>query len=196
MTGNTTVHLKSITIPDNTDRFSKLKGQKIEFQPGLNFIVGENGIGKSSIFALLQGELTRDFQYTTVGVKESETLHTYHFDTEKMNPRKSSTIRSAVDVISRFTSHGETMEKCLRAVKQAIAEENGPLIILIDEPESGLSPWTQKDLLKLFERLSNKHQFLIATHSTVFTSGDVGTVVWLSEEGTRYYTPPKTFDWS
>lgn len=42
-------HLASITLSKTNERVKDLAGQTIKFLPGLNFLVGENGIGKSSI---------------------------------------------------------------------------------------------------------------------------------------------------
>jgi predicted ATPase len=92
------MYLREIVLPQEKTKtrifLDTLKGQTIKFDPGLNFLVGENGVGKSSILVTLSGQKDEikliDLQHKVVGKGK---LSTYFFDTEKMNPRVKSRSR-------------------------------------------------------------------------------------------------------
>src|SRR4030042_4554580 len=89
-----------------SERLKKLAGKTIDLLPGINFLVGKNGIGKSSILHDLSDKFIteKSLKITTTGA-----LSTFFFDTEKMNPRISNYVNSALDVSMRFVSHGECL---------------------------------------------------------------------------------------
>lgn len=174
------------------DRLKKLAGKTIKFLPGLNFLVGDNGIGKSSIIREIGG---------THLIKKSITVHatgeltSQYFDTEKMNPRVAGSVDSVFSVYSRFMSHGECLDVVLRHFEVPTKSKNGNRLLLVDEPESGLSPWKQKELLDLYVKHSKKIQIIIATHSMIFTRANVGRLIELTEKKINYFDPPSTYDW-
>lgn len=188
-------NLQKITVakkPD--DRLKKLAGRSIEFLPGLNFIVGENGIGKSGLLRDLS--IYRDKKLSDIKISVSGPIKTFFFDTEKMNPRVTNKgISSTFDVTCRFMSHGECMINVLKQFKDLIKIHGEDCLIIVDEPESGLSPWKQKELLELYKTHSKKLQIIVATHSLVFTRSKIGRLIELTEEKITYFDPPATYDW-
>jgi predicted ATPase len=186
------------------DRLKKLAGRAIKFLPGINFLIGENGIGKSSILSeLVYKDPFAGFMENRVK-KEKEikktltgpgTLRLHYFDTEKMNPRIVSSISSPFDVHSRFMSHGECLIMVLKAFKTGIKSKEESHLLLIDEPEGGLSPWKQKELLDIYIKYSKKVLIIIATHSLIFTGSKVGRLIELTEKKINYFDPPCSYDW-
>jgi predicted ATPase len=189
------MYLKSIEI-SYCSRVKSLEGKVIEFDPGLNFIVGENGAGKSTIIQGLSGDdKVESFKFKHVLGDQGESkeqLKTYYFDSEKMNPRIQREFRHGADILSRFVSHGEGIMPCIEMIKQVPGNQTH--LILIDEPESGVSPWNQKKLLGLFRERSRECQLIIATHSMIFTNTDIGRVICLGQTIT-HHLPACTFNW-
>jgi predicted ATPase len=172
-----------------------LKGQTIKFDPGLNFLVGENGVGKSSILSTLSncaGDIKPlDLQYKIVGKGK---LSTYFFDTEKMNPRVKGRIDTELDIISRFKSHGQCLFQYMQMLEQILKEPDHTRLVLVDEPESGISPWNQVKIRDIFAKVSEHQQLIVATHSTILTQASTGTVIYLGKK-TVYCTPASKFKW-
>lgn len=172
-----------------------LKGQTIKFEPGLNFLVGENGVGKSSILSTLCNRVgdikPLDLQHKIVGKGK---LSTYFFDTEKMNPRTKSEITTALEITSRWMSHGQCLFQYMQMLEQILKEPDHTHLVLVDEPESGISPWNQVKIRDLFVKISKHQQLIVATHSPIFTQAPTGTVVHLGKK-TVYCTPASEFKW-
>ena len=136
------------------------KGQIIEFREGINFIVGDQGIGKSTLLQCL----TEKFG-TIVQITYDKDAEFMYFDTEKNNPRVKSEAASMFTINSIFESHGETMFPILSHMKK-IKDK----VMLIDEPESGLSLRSICKLIKVFKFAETKNncQLIIATHNLQF----------------------------
>jgi predicted ATPase len=189
------MYLENIQLAKVNVRVPHLAGQTIHFLPGLNFIVGENGIGKSSILKALSSHPNIGISFThKINGSTGKQLQTYFFDTEKMNPRTKSYVDSMFDVHCRFLSHGETLMPVLESIEAQITSRDDTFLILIDEPESGISPWNQIKLLKMFTKLSKRHQFIISTHSPIFTNTNQGQVIELKKK-IDYFKPANSFDW-
>lgn len=186
-------YIKSIKIDENSsDRFKKLKGKTIELYPGLNFLIGLNGIGKSSII----NSIINYGAFQEIKLKTTGYVKTFGFDTEKMNPRVIPGNRAqAFDYLSHFMSHGETLIKCIEYIKDIPKENEDSYIILVDEPESGQHPKVQKKIKKMCESLSDRVQFLIATHSIILTDSKIGRLIELKEKNINYFDPPSSYDW-
>ena len=167
--------------------FRNIQPFTLKFKDGINIIVGENGSGKSSILYLLTNvskELEKIRKITTDPV-------TYKFlDTEKENPRIKGNLDYSKNfeftVASRFISHGETMIKLLSASKDF--KDN---LLIIDEPEAGLSIHNQYKILKIYEDLVNKHncQCVITTHSYIIIKS-VNTIFSMD---VKKWIIPKTY---
>jgi predicted ATPase len=138
----------------------------------VNLFVGDQGCGKSTLLQLIQK------QHSDIAVTPSKTIpkngiNTFYFDSENDNPRvkdpQSFTTPSGRDVrigysaalVSRFKSHGEILQDFV--ITPLLKAKN--CIILLDEPESGLSITNQFKLINAIKvAVANKCQFFIATH--------------------------------
>lgn len=138
----------------------------------VNLLVGNQGCGKSTLLKLIQQ------QHSDIHVELTEDtikngVSTFFFDSEKDNPRMKSPddyadlngnnigIGYGGALRSRFKSHGEVIQQyTIDALKTA---KNS--VLLIDEPESGLSITNQFKLIKGIKKaVENGCQFFIATH--------------------------------
>ena len=142
------------------------KGVVLEFRPGLNLLVGDQGTGKSTILSLIANNQDNK---ETVEIDADEGAFRF-FDTEKDNPRHKRYVETAFDVQCRFKSHGEIMLLIGEALEQLLAADNAaPTLFLYDELESGLSLRSVRKMLYLVETLvARGHQFVVATHHPWF----------------------------
>ena len=138
----------------------------------VNLFVGNQGCGKSTLLTLMQQnhsdiklQLTK--QASTTGVTS------LYFDSEKNNPRTSDPnlyvtangvsrgIGYGGALRSRFMSHGEVLENF--TVNPLFEAKDA--VILLDEPESGLSITNQMRLIDAIKTAAkNNCQLFIATH--------------------------------
>jgi len=163
------------------------KGKVIEFDKGINLLVGENGAGKSSLIKALTQYDPKKKNRTINVTGEGKFLS---FDTEKDNPRTKdpnlNPTMFAFSVAARFQSHGEII---FPIMKHAAKAKRGELII-VDEPEAALSFSHQLKLMKLWQGAIKKGvQFLIATHSPVFMTMKNVNVIKLDD------TYDKVMEW-
>jgi predicted ATPase len=138
------------------------KGASIEFKDNLTLLVGDQGVGKSTILKALQNFKSHK---EIIAIKTKGKVSTLAFDTEKDNPRMQGSLGRPQDAMfivqSHFASHGETI---LPLMEHVTTEKDK--LIMIDEPESGLSIRSQYKLVKFFKKaVKNGCQLLVATHS-------------------------------
>jgi len=163
----------------------------IYFRPGMNVIVGENGCGKSTLIKLITDpEFVKEnkvLQKITLSKDaKANDVQFMMFDTETQNPRIKGKLEEETaeyQVLSRFMSHGQTLLPILEHVSN---EKNK--IIIVDEPESGLSLKSQRRILKAFRKaVGNGCQIILATHSYVIISDvkrvyDMERRVWVNSD--------------
>jgi predicted ATPase len=138
----------------------------------VNLIVGNQGCGKSTFLKMMQ-QNHKDLELTLSDFTIQHGVSTNYFDSEKDNPRIKDpqlyTNAAGINVgigygnalMSRFSSHGEILVKyTVEGLKQA---KN--CIMILDEPESGLSITNQYRLVdSIKEAVQNNCQLFIATH--------------------------------
>jgi predicted ATPase len=141
--------------------FRKIDPYSIDFRPGVNIIVGENGSGKSTLLMLL----TKKIETGLVSLDHDRDRFRF-FDSEKDNPRISNkplmNDTAVFQIVSHFVSHGETLLPIILAQKDFI--QSGE-IILVDEPESGISLSNQLKIVDSFNHMAKTNQLIIVTHS-------------------------------
>jgi predicted ATPase len=153
------IYLKKFEL---TKPYREINPFRVEFQDGMNLIVGENGSGKSTVLQLItEGKKS---EYSTVDVNNVQFMY---FDTEKHNPRTRNYLPekgAMFQVASHFWSHGQTLFPILEHIKEISNQ-----LVLIDEPESGISLSNQVKLLEAMDiAIKNSCQIVLATHSYVF----------------------------
>lgn len=155
--------LKSITFKKDWRCFKA--GDQIDLRPGINLLVGDQGSGKSSILQILRDvAITGDKRMRDmVELKPSGVrLPVAYYDTEKNNPRILPSMQENLGIFqvqAHFLSHGQVMLPVLDAMPR-----KG--LLLVDEPDTALSPRSVLDLLKLLRnREALGMQLLVACHN-------------------------------
>ncbi|KKK76698.1 hypothetical protein LCGC14_2861010 [marine sediment metagenome] len=139
-------------------------GDSFDFRPGVNLLVGDQGCGKSSLFAILRDAAKNGDK----SLKKKARVHCdksqlFSFDFEHENPR---TVGYFLDdtlsqVAAMFSSHGE----CNRAVFAATRTASD-CVLLMDEPDMALSIRSCKMLvLQLKALVQRNSQVIIAVHN-------------------------------
>jgi len=152
--------------------------------PGITWVVGENGSGKSKLLLFLLRCLVDSKSDPLQVTLEDEGIQTpvHYFDSHKMNPGILSEIKTMyqVETIVRHLSHGQTILPILKAMGHEEKFVNS--LCLIDEPEAGISPWNQVDLLHELKKAVAERsiQIIAATHSILFAESGVGSVLDLN----------------
>lgn len=171
---------------------------EIDFESPVTFLIGENGIGKSTFMEALAIGLglnpeggTQNFMFKT---KETHSeLHNYfeipHIQRRcqtKFFLRAESFYNVATEIDNlrvagygtcslHSCSHGESF---LQLIQNRFTE-NG--LYILDEPEAALSPTRQMTLLCLIDELVKQgSQFIIATHSPILISYINGKILDLN----------------
>ncbi len=182
-------HVISLTI--NEDILSLKKGDKMDFVPGLNVIVGDQGSGKSTLLNILSGAGNRSYEKSkftlelTDEAKETK-VKTAFFDTEKSNPRTSGRpVETMGDIALIWSSHGEANLAILQQMIEKTSKKGNA--IFIDEPESGLSIRNQIVIIDLLKKAGELTQVFVSTHSeTMIRKMDkvlnMETKTWMTPE--------------
>jgi len=173
--------LKSVIFKQDYRMFKE--GQIIEFHPGITLFVGNQGVGKTTLCNLLQGnQATKDKLVTDC----SQCTNVFSFDAERDNPRISNDLNTLTvqKAISRlYLSHGETIFEILKRL-----DKESNCIFVQDEPESGLSLQSQCKVLEMMKRAIDRGcQIITSTHSFVFILGleevfDLGTMSYMNSK--------------
>jgi len=151
------------------------KGLKIEFKPGVNIIVGENGSGKSSFISIIKSYINYENSPKYVKIDGDPTIdNTIFFDGEKdnpltlipkmINPMGSDFVSLSSQLFfASEESHGESM---LPALDYILDNAKAGYMIFMDEPETALSLGNQIRLAhKLMISAGDGNQLFISTHS-------------------------------
>jgi len=161
------IKIKSFKLKES---FRGIKPFELVFKPGLNVIVGDNGAGKSTLLRLIEDEKMFDGCELCVAEKG---VNLRMLDTEKNNPRTQGyfTGNIAYEVGVKFQSHGEVIFPLVEAVR-----DFKNILVLLDEPESGVSLKNQLKLVKALEdAVKNRCQVIVSSHSypIILKAGDV-----------------------
>lgn len=194
--------------------------EQIRFHPKVTFIVGENGMGKSTLLEAIAiaygfnpegGSI--NFNFST---KESHSdLHNHiriakgiqrpkdgfflraeSFYNVSSNIEELDLIKNYGDVSLHKQSHGESFFSLF------LNRFRGHGIYLLDEPEAALSPNRQMSFLcRLDQLVKNYSQFIIVTHSPIIMAYPDSDILIISEEGiqkvkyeeTEHYIQTKQF---
>ncbi len=195
--------------PFNLPVFKKI--QELDFNQPITFIIGENGMGKSTIIEALaiaygfnpEGG-TKNFSFSSVET-HSKLFEDIRLEKGIKLPKDGFFLRaesfynvaSEIDKLDEFggephiidsyggkslheQSHGEAFFSAI------IHRFSGNGIYILDEPEAALSPLRQFAMLRrINELISQKSQFIIATHSPILMAFPNATIYSLSENGIK-----------
>ena len=152
-------YLEKITIKDKTGTGTHVLKKGFSFNcSDVNIFVGDQGCGKSTLINLIRRSAPDLTIETNAYVKEHG-VKSFFFDSEKHNPRTTDpemyTTPSGQDVgigfkaayMSRFRSHGEVLQD----MTVAPLYDARDCVILLDEPESGLSVTNQFKLIRAIQ---------------------------------------------
>jgi predicted ATPase len=140
-------------------------GDRFEFRPGVNLLVGDQGCGKSSLLKAIQKGGTKpkgldtEKEVRSSVLLEASPIKMYKFDFEKDNPRTQSYFGDNIQfqVASMWSSHGESTRVLLRALDTAAS-----CLCLMDEPDMALSIRSCNMLVKTFKDLVDRSSQVIA----------------------------------
>ena len=167
------IYLEKIKIVDQTYPGTKALKKNFEITcSSVNLLVGNQGCGKSTLLKLLQ-QNHKDLQLVLSNHAKEKGVGSFYFDTEKDNPRiKDPEIFTTIQgndkgigyggaLVSRFLSHGEVLQGFI--INPLLKAKD--CVILLDEPESGLSITNQFKLIEAINTaVKNNCQLFIATH--------------------------------
>ena len=183
---------------------------RLEFTRRVTFLVGENGIGKSTLIEALavhQGFNpeggTINFNFSTED-SHSE-LHRYLRVSKGMSSKKDGfflraesfyNVASNIDQLDRAPSLGRPLIDSYGGVslhKQSHGESfmalvknrfGGNGLYILDEPEAALSPSRLLELMCHIHELEKKNsQFIISTHSPILMAYPGAEIFYLTQEG-------------
>ncbi|MBU9721282.1 MULTISPECIES: AAA family ATPase [Bacillaceae] len=183
---------------------------KIKLHPNVTYIIGENGMGKSTLLegiALLLGfnpeggTLNFNFssydshsnldQYLRIskGVQRAkdnfffraETFYNVATNIEKMDSEPGLGGK-IIDSFGGTSLHEQSHGESFFAAFTERFQGNG--LYILDEPEAALSPLRQLSMLARINELVNQgSQFIISTHSPIIMAYPHATIIQLTEEG-------------
>ena len=166
------IHIENIKIIDKTYPSNVLKkGFEINCS-SVNLLVGNQGCGKSTLLKLLQKN-HNDLKLKLSDNVLKNGISSFYFNSEKDNPRVKNhqlfTKPNGEDIgigyrgalLSLFRSHGEVLQEFI--IEPILKSKD--CVILLDEPESGLSITNQFKLISAINKAVEMNcQFFIATH--------------------------------
>lgn len=159
--------IQAITITKDWRCFKA--GDRFDFRPGINLLVGDQGCGKSSLIQAVHigGGTGKEFgvdKKMRERIKlEASSVKMYKFDFEKDNPRVQAHFGKDIrfQLRSMWSSHGETSRLIIRNI-EGLSE----CLILMDEPDMAFSIRSCNMLVRTFKDVADRgSQVLAAVHS-------------------------------
>lgn len=155
-------------------------GDALEFRPGLNLLVGDQGTGKSTVLELIcgqshaRGEAAPGSDVVTFHASRNARLR--RFDFEHDNPRLGSFTQGSMGTFlrgahARVRSHGEIVNRVLADLDDGIdnvGERELRTFFALDEPDLALSPRSVRRLAATLLSIARRgHQILAAVHNPI-----------------------------
>jgi predicted ATPase len=162
-------YLKDLPVVKNLTEMGSLS-----FSKNVTFLVGENGVGKSTLIEAIAVAMgfnpeggTKNFNFATM--ESHSDLHTYMTMSRGFQRLRDGFFLRAESfmalVENRFYGNG---------------------LYILDEPEAALSPMRQMRLMYLIKELEKKNsQFIISTHSPILMTYPGAEVLEVSDEGIK-----------
>lgn len=165
--------LASVTFTDAYRCFAA--GDRVEFRPGVNLVVGDQGAGKSSLLAAIVANSSRSSRSIPArlgaGVDASPEVEVLSFDFERDNVRTQSALFADPDKMARqlsalHASHGEAVWGVLEEARARATPAQ--TVVVLDEPDLALSPRSARRLAALFAEVAGSgSQVIAAVHNPI-----------------------------
>jgi predicted ATPase len=140
------------------------KGDKIEFRPGVNLMVGEQGTGKSTVFQCIRKNEKK------ICSLDADPVKMFSFDFEHDVSRGKAYFNPDMDMTAQvsmlFMSHGQSVKGIINALNRIDKDTKEPCLILMDEPDMALSIRSCYGLVDVFRLVVQKgHQVVASVHN-------------------------------
>lgn len=193
-------------------RLPSVKGlEELSFHPNVTFLIGENGMGKSTLLEAIAVALgfnpeggSFNFNFSTYdshsplsnylkiirGIDKpkdgfflrAESFYNVASNIEELDKEIGG--RRIIDSFGGVSLHEQSHGEAFFATFLHRFSGNG--IYILDEPEAALSPLRQMSMLTRIHDLVNDHsQFIIATHSPIIMAYPDAKIVEFTEDGIR-----------
>jgi predicted ATPase len=143
-------------------------GDRFEFRPGVNLMVGDQGCGKSSLFKAMKAAGIKDkfdgegaLREKVVMDCDQSTMYSYDFEKDNVRTKSYFGDNMMFQVGSMFASHGECNLVLINALETA-----ADCLVLMDEPDTALSIRSCNVLVQRFREVAARSsQVIAAVHS-------------------------------
>lgn len=197
--------------------------QELAFHPNVTYIVGENGMGKSTLLEGIAVALgfnpeggTQNFNFSSYDSHSNldhylriakgankpqdsfffraETFYNVSTNIQKLDSDPFGGAR-VIDSYGGKSLHEQSHGEAFFAAFMNRFSGNG--IYILDEPEAALSPLRQMSMLARIHDLVNEgSQFIISTHSPIIMAYEHAKIIRLTEEGMGESTLEETSQYS
>lgn len=134
-------------------------GDVFQFSSGLNILVGDQGSGKSTLIDLIGAK----YQQPEIAKVTLPNLPILSRDFEKDNVRTASGFGGGKsEVLQLFMSHGQSVAYALKDIAEELKQ---PSLILLDEPDTGMSVRTAKALSVYLKNMARSHTIIVSIHN-------------------------------
>jgi predicted ATPase len=144
-------------------------GLEIEFRPGVNLIVGDQGCGKTTLLNLIDSaRREKDLRSARIELTVEGVAAFDSFDFERDNPRTATAFGRSdfgAQVDALFASHGQSMSLIL---SKLVAPKKVATTFLLDEPDMALSIRSIRAVEKFLKRAGAVgHQIVASVHNAL-----------------------------
>lgn len=162
---------------------SRIGKEQIDFESGVNILVGSNGSGKSSLFTAIADEVQNGSSKVARLIRDPNAkYHWYSGETATVKLAASDTSGSSSDLTKRHASHGQGLTAYLDALSNI---ETGSVVFL-DEPETALDFFAVEALCQTIASKKGV-QWIIATHSPLIFTMRQANIINLDREKKNYH---------
>lgn len=183
--------IKSIKFKQDFRCFKS--GFSIDFKPGVNILVGDQGCGKSSLIELIRSlekrEETNDSSWRAktinisqkisdiVDIECNDKIGVIGIDFERESPRDTSAFHDdllMIQIEAMRSSHGQaTLSHLNHFISNLSKKISSTDTILLDEPDSSLSPRSCYSLVKIIDAIATrwKKQIIVSAHNPIIILG-------------------------
>ena len=191
--------------------------ERLEFHPGVTFLIGENGCGKSTLIEAIavaaglnaeggtknyraanrptESDLIKAIRLVR-GIRREKTAFFLRAETMFNVATEAEELRALGGARLHEMSHGESF------LWLALNEFQSNGLYILDEPEAALSPQRQLSfLVRMHQLVRARSQFVIATHSPILMAYPEARIIQLDGDGfkempfeeTEHYTVTRSF---